>query len=315
MGATGTYKNDTVVLSIVNAFLFLGIKLIQNVKIIIPKNFYIYIIFLVSLLIHSYMFDGRFDYFFIFLSGGLYWFHFHNMKVIASKYFPNFLIFLGISMSLYFVYSYLNHTYYLSEANLFLPASKLINHNHIGDLWAIVLIPIAYQFINRKHNRHYIVIFIGLIMIALSNSRSAIVALAVGITKINKKYSFAIFAICIILFIYFGIGKTTLFARPYFLEALYGLIKYPNGLGIGNFGKIASDSTLTHNIILEIISGMGVYSVIFIFWLFKVFQSVIKSDNTLYIAIFLAIFTNFMFDTTYVIPTMVWLWFAGLALI
>lgn len=324
-GATGTYKNDAVILSIVNGILFIGIKLIQNVKIQIPKNFYLYSVFLLSLLIHSLFFDGKFDYLWIFLSGGLYWFHFYNMKAVVSRYFLYFLILSGIIMTSLFIYSNIHSVYFLSEANLFLPTSLLITHNHIGDLWAIILVAIVFLISQRVRWWHFLAITTGLVMIALSQSRSAIVALGVGVAYIFytsadkkdlKKYLFAILTICLVLFIYFGIYKTTLFARPYFLEAVIGLQKFPAGTGTGNFSKISVASSLTHNIVLEIVSGMGVYSIVFIMWILKIFQLFIqKKSNTLYTALILAISTNFMFDTTYTIPTMIWLWFASLALI
>jgi uncharacterized membrane protein AbrB (regulator of aidB expression) len=61
------------------------------------------------------------------------------------------------------------------------------------------------------------------------------------------------------------------------------------------------------------ISGMGILGLIFAAWLVYVTWDIIKSPkNFLYGAIFLVIAVNFMFDTTYYIPTMLWLWFASL---
>jgi hypothetical protein len=325
LGAVGTYKNDAVILSIVNSILFIGIKLIQNVKINIPKYFYLYLLFLLTLFMHNLFFNGRFDYFFMFLSGGLYWLHFYNMRDWASKYFPYFLIFLGVLMFLLFIYSHIRGVYFLGEINLFLPVSATVKHNHIGDLWSIILVWTAYMMTHKIHKWNFLLILTGIFTIVISLSRSAIVALGIGAAyifytlqdkKVIKKYFYAILGICFLLFICFGVGKTTLFARPYFLQGLDGLIKYPFGTGIGNFSMVSSDSSLAHNIILEVVSGVGVYSVVFILWLVKIFQPLFKKGgNTLYIALFLTLSANFMFDTTYTVPTMLWLWFATLALI
>jgi hypothetical protein len=228
-------------------------------------------------------------------------------------------------MTIIYLTAITNNFFYIPQGSLILPLSSKVLHNHLGDLWAITLVAISYLVFMKKQKLYLLLIAIGFILIGLSLSRSAILSIVVGIGYIfhnsppNKNYKHAfivIGALCLLLFLYFGIYKTTLFSRPYFLEGFTSLVNTPLGIGVGNFDQVSSESSLAHNILIEMVTGMGIFSVVFILWLGKVFKSFLKKDtNILYEAIFIAIFVNFCFDTTYNIPSMVWLWFSTLALI
>jgi hypothetical protein len=178
---------------------------------------------------------------------------------------------------------------------------------------------------------------VGIYFLAISLSRSAYLALGVGIfylfnklglTNKYKKLYVLFIILGALLFIYAAAFKSTLFARPYFEQVVWGLGKWPLGVGVGNFGLISKDpsapwwsevasnfSTLTHNVALEMVAGMGVLGLSFLGWLVYVLLDTIKnSRKALFTAVFLAITSNFMFDTTYYIPTMIWLWFIFLGL-
>jgi hypothetical protein len=212
-----------------------------------------------------------------------------------------------------------------SNENLFRPILSVPYHNHIGDLWAIILVATIYLMSLKTRTWHFPIIVIGLIMLTVSFSRSAVLSLGAGALYIFynspvkaklKKYLLVIITVCVILFIYFGLYKTTLFARPYFAEALTSLIKYPLGTGVGNFSKVSPETSLAHNIILEIGLGMGLFSIGFIVWLVRTFKQFTENNKgILYKAVFLALFVNFCFDITYVVPAVIWLWFSVLALI
>lgn len=175
----------------------------------------------------------------------------------------------------------------------------------------------------------------GLFLLVVSMSRSAYVAVAIGayyifwrlgLEKTHRKL-FNIFLIVVIaIFIFVGAFKPTLFDRPYFVEAILGIVKNPLGLGMGHFLEVSTvfkdlspsfgTSIYTHNIILEFTLGMGIFSIPFFWWLIKVLYSLIKDKKTatLFSAIFLALFANFLFDITYSIPVFVFLWFISLGL-
>jgi O-antigen ligase len=108
-----------------------------------------------------------------------------------------------------------------------------------------------------------------------------------------------------------------------------GFVHNPFGIGVGNFTTISGSSTtnqllnmrgfsgLTHNIALEFLVGMGVLGLTFVAWLAQVLKSVWKNKeqkNLLFQAIFITLGVNFLFDYTYTIPAMLWLWFMTLGL-
>lgn len=321
----GIYKDYAIPLCIANTFLFLGIQLIRGKKVEIPRNYLIYIVFFVTLLVHSYFFKGSIYYITLFFSGGLCWLLVFNLRHLVSKLFPPFLISLGIFMALLNIVYRLRGVTYLTPDNLFLPLSTLVIHNHLGDVWALIIVVLIYKMCVKIHTWHFTLTLIGLFTIVLSHSRSAIVSLAVGgiyilynlmDKKKLKRILVSALAILAFLFLYVSINKSTLFSRPYFELAISSLINSPMGLGVGNFYKVSSQSSVVHNIVLEFLSGMGVFSGIFIFWLIRIFRDFNqKNTSILYKALFLSIFTNLSFDTTYTIPTMIWVWFSTIALI
>ena len=142
----------------------------------------------------------------------------------------------------------------------------------------------------------------------------------------KKKLITIILVSFFLLIILAAFKKTTLFSRPYFLQGIVGIYKYPLGVGVGNYKIITLDRTtnifratsfspMAHNIIIEIISGLGIFAISFIFWLVEVINYVFKknnNNNNLWAAVFLGLSINFLFDFTYFIPTMVWLWLISL---
>ena len=112
------------------------------------------------------------------------------------------------------------------------------------------------------------------------------------------------------------------------LQAIVGFIHNPWGVGIGNFVQVSQNpenhlwglgghSAVTFNIILEILVGMGVFGFSFLAWFVRIITSLLQvplRGVPLYRAIFLALTANFFFNSTYFVPTMLWLWFGSLAL-
>lgn len=333
MGSVGVFKAVTIPLCLaVNSF-YLAVKLIKNKKITLPDTYGLYMIFIIALFVHTLLFNGEIIFFWMFLSGGLFWVSIYNCKILAGKFFPKFLTALGILMALLFICFRTRGVTSLSPDNLFLPLQDWTIHNHIGDLWAIISVVLVFRLAKKLEPKELVLFFIGLVIIALSSSRSAVISLAAGIIflinrlqtegklKIQKKHAniLAVAAIGIFsaLLIYFGIRKPTLTARPYFMEAIMSIFKRPLGIGMGNFATVSPETNIVHNIVLEVEAGMGVFSIIFIIWLYKVFVAVFvkRGGEILYNALALTIFTNFFFDSTYVIPGMLWIFFAVLALI
>ena len=78
---------------------------------------------------------------------------------------------------------------------------------------------------------------------------------------------------------------------------------------MGNFLFSNEKTAFAHNIVLEVVVGVGVLGVFFVAWLIKVLLDIVRRGKSLYSALFVALTVNFFFDTTYYIPTMIWLWF------
>jgi len=323
-GSTPIYNSYTLPISIVSVLILLGFWLIRGRKIEIPKNYILYLVFAVLLLVHYFVFGGEITYFLLFLSGGLYWLSIYNLRDFVSKYFFTFQITFGFVMTGVYMVSIARGVYFSSSNDLFLPIASGVLHNHLGDLWAIILVGVYYKITQKYQWWQIPIVIFGLAIIAQSFSRSAIVALIAGALYVyykseKKKEMKKIFKISLVivtlLFLFVSAFKTTLFSRPYYLEGLNSFIRSPLGIGMGNFSKVSPESLLAHNIVLEVISGIGIFSAVFIVWLIKVFKSFAGgSSNILYKALFLAIFVNFFFDTTYTIPAMIWIWFSTLAL-
>lgn len=324
-GALGSYNDTVISLSIANFFLFLGLRLIRQRKIETPQNFFIYLLFLMIYVAHYAIYGGQLIYLLIYLSAALYWLMFYNIKALLKIYFNYYLISLGLILGVLYTVARIRGIGYQAQDSLFLPVGPNILHNHIGDVWGIILIILIYKAIEKVRKWHTPVFILGAFFMLISLSRSAIASLITGIIYIyynsqNIRKSKIIIAFTAItaslLFVIFAIHKTILFSRPYFETAISSIVNSPLGIGVGNFYEVSTQSSLTHNIILEFVVGMGMFSLPFIFWLYKTFLTFNKRvSNILYKALFIGLFVNFFFDTTYIIPAMVWLWFAVLTLV
>jgi O-antigen ligase len=225
----------------------------------------------------------------------------------------------------------------INSKSLYLQTSGYKNHNHLGDLWAVVILVVSYYLIKTKNRLYWLIVIPGIYFLAISLSRAAYLALFLGaiylFTKLDwlKKYNKAALLIILIttgFFIFAGAHKITLLSRPYFIQGIAGTIHNPLGVGVGNFKVISLDranhywemswfSSTAHNIILEMLVGMGVLGSVFIAWLVFVSKDIWANNGRkriLYQSLFVALGVNFLFGTTYFIPTMLWLWFGCLGL-
>lgn len=328
--SVGFLKNSFIAISIIIIFIFIGAKLIQGINIKIPDNFTIYNLFNITLLIHYYLIGGEIIYFWMFFVGGMFWLSMYNVSETTKKYFPGFLISLGFLMLATFTYYYFKGVHFISPDNLFLPQKEMIKHNHIGDLWALILVLLSYKITTKSKVWQILLSIVALVIITFSLSRSALVSFIVGLIyifynlpnnsndfKLAPKHFWIIFIISLPILVYFGSVKSILFARPYYMEAIRSLFSNPLGLGMGEFAKASTETNVVHNLVLEVVSGIGVFSIVFIYWLYKMAVNIFfkKGSDLLYAAIAVAMFTNFSFDSSYVIPVFFWLWFCVIALI
>jgi len=264
----------------------------------------------------------------------MYWLIFYNLKN-GSKILKSFLISLSIIYSLIYLSSIIFNINLIKLAELFFEQSTPIKHWDIGDLWAFTLVALIGLEWNNFKFKNWLITGSGLIFLVLSNARSAYLSLALGLgyivakktgsSKLKKTIIISLISIIAGLFIFSSFGKTTLFDRPYYFQSIESFAKHPLGIGMGNFKQIATEyrlkdpnnisfSIYTHNIFLEALSGVGIFSILFLIFLIYVARDILKENagGIAWGAVLIAILINFMFDTSYTIPGLVWILFMSL---
>jgi hypothetical protein len=337
LGGTGIKTGSVLVLGTVLGLVFLLYAFYQKRKIILPKGFLIYLLvyflMIVNLLWSKYPRKGV-DYLWLFGSGGLFWLSIYNLRGKFENL-DLFIVVLGILFGALFVFYQLNGKVPIHQKSLYLQYTE--THNHLGNLWALVLVILVHKFVKKRNFFSLALFVLGGYFLLVSLSRSAYVALAVGVAylfikqdwmKRFRKIFWVVVGASVLLFLYASIFKSIFYSRAYFVQAILGFIHNPLGVGMGNFGIISRNSTnhflgldsfssLAHNVFLEFLVGMGILGFSFIWWFLKVVKGFLRTSakkTILYQALFLALAANFFFDTTYVIPTMIWLWFMVLGL-
>ena len=233
LGSAVKFNNYTLPISIASSIFIIGIWMFQEKVVKFPKGFWIYLLFLTSMIIHTFIFSGDATYPILFLSGGLYWLVFSNFRTVnLQKAFFRFFIAFGLILAgVYFVLSIFGiHSF--RGNNLFLPLGENIRHNHLGDVWAVILIGLIYNNkpIKIKKIRKLLLIILGIVLVILSFSRSAIVSFAVGILYIyfrsddsdkpDKKWTTIMLIGTAAIFLFSSLFKTTIFSRPYIGESI-----------------------------------------------------------------------------------------------
>ena len=277
------------------------------------------------------------EYLILFLTGGLFWIAFYNISNKSKLYFDKIFILVALLFGTLFFYYYLTGKQQVLPWSLHMSYNTDFNHFHIGDLWAALLPAILFMFYATKRKYYIPLILFGTLLIAMSLSRSAYISLIAGALFLfhksdviqGRKLIFRfVTIIALVMIVIAGIYKPTILSRPYFIQAIVGHINNPFGVGMGNFSVISSNpanhlwglsnySMIVHNLLLEVISGIGIFGYLFIYWfgviIYDIWKHTIK-DNIVYSTVFLSLTINFMFDSTYFVPTMLWLWFMSLGL-
>ncbi len=300
------------------------------------KFYFGFILILVLTLFYSLDIISSLKYILLFLSGGELWLLISNVKTAKYLNLANILIFTTFVFSIYFLILNILNLQKMTSFGLVGYSSFNYNHHHLGDLWGAALIPVIYGLLfKKKQSLLWIALmFMGVIIMYLSKSRSSYFSLGIALaylySKINiLKFKNLAFYLTIALLCFFVVTvagqKSLILSRPYFFESINGLIKFPFGVGLGNFGIISGKfkdySSVTHNLILEFVSGIGVFALIYVYWLYLVIRKVLQkqkgtdlnNSKLLAAAIFISLTINFMFNYTYFVPTMLWLWFFALA--
>lgn len=342
LGGLGVELFYIKVYGVLISLLLVGLAWFWKGKIELPKTSKLYGVFLIFFLISliwSKDWKFSFEHFLLFLSGGLFWLAFYNLSYEFGRWLDKIVIILGVIFGGLFIINHYWGEIQVRAWSLFLPHVSNLNHNNIGDFWSITLIVIIYYLLKKpKSPLYWPFVGLGIYFLFMGQSRSSYVALAVGVLYLFRGYGLAqkyrnilagFVILTAVLFVFTGAFKTTLFVRPYYVQALVGLVHNPLGVGVGNFGFISTDpenwifglsqpAQVVSNIVLEIISGMGILGIVFAFWFFKVVFEVWRIrdlKSLVYPAIFLALSANFFFHVTYFVPTTLWLWFISLGIV
>jgi len=339
-GGLGTRLIAVNTVGLIFSVLLVSILFLRKRKINLPGGTAIYVVFLFFFglsILWSRRPHNTVEELLPFISGGLLWLFFYNQRKGTERYLSKIILVLGIAFGIMFFYNYLRGVEIAYPRSLHFPYTVNLKHYNIGDFWSIVLI-ICISGLIQKRQRYLYLIFglFGILILALSLSRSAYLSLYVGglflmfFQKNANRYKklLIIFSLALVgFFVFAGLQKPILYTRQYYFQGILGLINKPFGVGAGNFDLISMDesnhifgfthfSRYAHNIFLEIFSGMGVLGLSFIAWFMIVLSNLLKNPKSrlLYKAIFIALTANFFFHSTYLIPTMLWLWFISLGL-
>ena len=339
LGGLGYVSNYILIAGIFLPFVF-HFLFNPKKKILLPPNFLIYVLFLgISLLGLAWSQDIKSSVYFIllFLSGASFWIYAYNDQEMLLPYLKKIIVILGLTFGILFLYYSLTGLW-PPGWGVFSFTSQYRNHNHIGDFWSIVmLIPIFAILTGSRKLIDFGLLAVGIFLVSASLSRSAYLSLFFGSAFIFWKLNLFeryrnIFLVSVLtlitIFLITSFFKPTFETRIYFIQSILGLKMFPLGVGLGNFSFVSSSlglplwalssySAYVHNIALEMMAGLGILGLVFIYWLIRVTKIVLGSSkyDILYGAIFICLLVNFLFDRTYLTPTMIWLWFMSLGLV
>lgn len=330
-------NREVVFLSIILALfasLFGLISIFESKKNIrFPKGFLGMVIFTIILHIYVYFLKDRINPFFYALlltESIIYWLIFYNLinsyKILMAIFIRFFVIY-----SLIFLISHLlNLNVTLLADNVFSQEIPTRNY-YFGVLSAGLVVLLSEPSLIKTKYMRLTLIASSIYFLIISNSRTSYLSLFFGYSYLifnrsnsnSTKKKFLILAIAVsIIFVATSYNRTTIFDRPYFAQSLQALIRHPLGVGMGNFYYIArearnegvpitSTSIYTHNILLEALSGVGIFSLIFLLFLSHITKDIFqaKQKSRILGGLLIVFLTNFMLNTSYTVPGFFWLFF------
>ena len=335
-------SQDTVFLSILLSFLSVSSGMLFVIRskktLIIPKHFLIFTIF--ALILHLYIPFVQdkiqpFYYSAVISEALFYWLIFYNIeggKLIAKRIFITFSI---LYSSILLITKTFDLNFFALAESIFQEAPN--KHYYYNCFWVPAIILLFEKELKKIKKDRLILIIAGIVFLIISDSRTSFVAFVLSIVymiykryfviELKRKYIMIPVLLMGVLFVYLGVQKTTLFSRPYFAQSIQSFPQNPLGVGFGNFAQISDTfrgnendwtpfSGNVHNIILESLSGVGVFTILLVAFLFLIIKDVLlsKSEGIVWGAVVIFILTSFMFDSSYAIPCFIWLLFISLGI-
>lgn len=211
-------------------------------------------------------------------------------------------------------------------AGFIFPQTDPTVHFNLGLIWGFYLLTEIAQK-GMKVKPHLIII--TLIFAIVSFNRSVILGIILGllylangeVNKIFTKWKVGFTLLGIIIFLFMGLSKTTVFNRPYFLQSIKVFFDNIWGVGMGNFGMVYDSilkgssgsvqlSSYTHNLFTEVLVGVGLFSIPFFVFVFRSASFVVSNKNIKGLKAALILLTvSFMLDYTYAAGGFIWLFF------
>lgn len=332
LGGSGLFFEYVVYSSILLFLIILIFLRLKSGRVTFPPLFYEFRLILAALLASTlWSVDKQQTILFstIYISGCMLWLIVYNLKNRID--FNKIIYFTTAAYTILFLYQlYFSRTVRFDYSSVIYPSFQ--NNFHIGDWWAVFLIIPAAVIITEKFGTvkfflNLIQILVGVVVILISHSRSAVIALVLGLSflllksKISNKIrkNIAVVIPLSALFIYFSLTKSVFGNRPYIWQSLAGFVIHPFGVGFGNFGEISRQFTIdklgfrdiaaySHSLPFEFISGIGIMSVLVGYWFIK-FMRMINKGEAVKGAMVITLLVCFSADATYLVLSMIWLLF------
>lgn len=320
--------------------LVLVILKLEKKKLKLPENFKLWLTFLFILSLSFFWTKNAaagLEDWLLLLAGTGFWLVGFNLKSEFQKRFKLILISLGLIYGGIWIY----YQYWVKEVpiiaySLSTHYSAFKNHLILGDYWSgVMAILLVMLTKNSKKIWLWLLTGLGMYFIVISQSRAALVALLAGIgylatqnkLKNNKTLKLIGFGL-VTIFFFFALSKSTLLVRDYYIQTLVSLKDHVFGVGLGNFRIISGNpayhlwgrndySYNAHSLVFEMISAVGLFGLVFAYWLYQVSKRVwlLKTKKNLeYQVAFIVLTVNMLLFSSYLSPTIIWTWFLLLGL-
>jgi len=191
LGGLGVEPFYIKVYGVLISTLLVGLAWFWKVRIRFPQTskwYGLFLAFFVISLFWSRDWKYSYEHFLLFLSGGFFWVAFYNLSSEYGRWLDKIVIVLGLIFGGLFILNHFWGEVRIRPWSLFLPYTGYLNHNNIGDFWAIILAIIIFYLIQKpKKVVYWLLGLLGIYFLYMSQSRSAYLALVAGTLYLSKK--------------------------------------------------------------------------------------------------------------------------------
>jgi type III secretory pathway component EscS len=276
-------------------------------------------------------------FFSLMVGGGFFWTAFYLMgrgkyREVIKQYFPLMILLLGyVFFGGYLILKGMGYEREYFSFSILYPLS--LEHHHIGVYWSLALLTLL-PFLPRDNKYPWYMVLsivLGGYLVLISQARSAILALIVGVAIYywervkdlqDKNKNVRIVLLMLVAAILLMSIYKPIRLMHFFTPGILTLERLPMGIGVGKFKEASGYfaykyqsvdfiTTSTHNLFMEMIAGLGWLGFIFLSWFGLACTSLmVKRGRRVEMTsvLFLALSAVFVVDPGYSIPTLYWLW-------